>query len=175
MTITELENTVDIWIDALQKYDLAVLQTQPDQDSWSLGQVYLHILDDTSFYIEQAERCLCHRENQSEKMTDFAALLFSNNGFPDEKIEGDPLASRSIPQPTDKADLSEQMEQLKTRLTSLWKKVSEISDFGKTKHPGLDYFNAKEWLEFAEIHMRHHLRQKHRLEVALNLEVPMGT
>ena len=27
---------------------------------------------------------------------------------------------------------------------------------GKTKHPGLNYFTAKEWLQFAEMHLRHH-------------------
>ncbi|SHF45668.1 DinB superfamily protein [Flavisolibacter ginsengisoli DSM 18119] len=167
MTLTELENTVDIWIIALQKYDVSVLQTQPDSDNWSLGQVYLHILNDTNFYMEQAGICLSHKENQSEKKTEFAALLFSNNGFPDEKIEVDLLANRTIPQPTNKADLVEQMEQLKASLTSLWEKVSESSDYGKTKHPGLGYFNAREWLEFAEMHMRHHLRQKHRIEVAI--------
>lgn len=169
MTLTELENTIDTWIDALRKYDIAVLQTRPDQHSWSLGQVYLHILEDTGFYIEQAERCLCHSENQSAKMTGFAASLFSNNGFPDEKIEGDPGAGKSVLQPADKAELCKQMVHLKTRLTSLWKRISEISDSGKTKHPGLGYFNAREWLEFAEMHMRHHQRQKRRIEVALNL------
>jgi hypothetical protein len=34
----------------------------------------------------------------------------------------------------------------------------------KNKHPGLDYFNANEWLQFAEMHLRHHLRQKKRID-----------
>jgi hypothetical protein len=33
---------------------------------------------------------------------------------------------------------------------------------GKIKHPGFDYFSASEWLQFAEMHMRHHLKQKER-------------
>jgi hypothetical protein len=35
---------------------------------------------------------------------------------------------------------------------------------GKTKHPGSNYFTAKEWLQFAEIHLRHHLKQKKRID-----------
>ncbi|MDB5279911.1 MAG: DinB family protein [Ferruginibacter sp.] len=35
---------------------------------------------------------------------------------------------------------------------------------GKTKHPGLDYFSATEWLQFVDIHFRHHLRQKKRID-----------
>jgi hypothetical protein len=35
---------------------------------------------------------------------------------------------------------------------------------GKTKYPGLNYFTAKEWLQFAGIHLRHHLKQKKRID-----------
>ena len=35
---------------------------------------------------------------------------------------------------------------------------------GKAKHPGLNYLNASEWLQFADMHMRHHLRQKKRID-----------
>lgn len=102
-------------------------------------------------------------------MADFAVRLFSNNGFPEERIEGDPLLSQAIPQPANKASLIQQMTQLKTRLTSLWTRVLKSNSYGKTKHPGLGYFDASEWLRFAEMHMRHHLRQKGRIEDALQL------
>lgn len=169
MAVTELETTIDTWINALHHYDLDVLQTKPNKNSWSLGQVYIHILNDTNYYIEQIESCLSHRENQFEEMTGFAAKLFLNNGFPDEKIEGDPVASQAIRQPTDKVDLTEQMTQLKARLLLLCMKVAKSNSIGKTKHPGLGYFNAREWLKFSEMHMRHHLRQKGRIEDAFLL------
>ncbi|HEV9036934.1 MAG TPA: hypothetical protein VGQ51_09945 [Puia sp.] len=38
---------------------------------------------------------------------------------------------------------------------------------GKTRHPGLHYFNSLEWLQFAEMHMRHHFRQKKRIDACL--------
>jgi hypothetical protein len=38
---------------------------------------------------------------------------------------------------------------------------------GKSRHPGLGYFNAGEWLRFIEMHMRHHLRQKERIDAFL--------
>jgi hypothetical protein len=40
---------------------------------------------------------------------------------------------------------------------------------GKTKHPGLGFFNANEWLQFAEMHLRHHLKQKERIEEFLKI------
>jgi hypothetical protein len=45
--------------------------------------------------------------------------------------------------------------------------ISESQFNGKTKHPGLGYFSAKEWLQFANMHFRHHLRQKKRIDVFL--------
>ena len=169
MDITQLESTIDTWIDALRHYDLNVLQTKPDKDSWSLGQVYMHILEDTNYYVGQIERCLTHSENQTGEKTDFAVKLFSNNDFPDQKIKGDSAASQSIPQPASKSELVKQMIQLKTRLTLLWFTVKNSNSTGKTKHPGLGYFDAQEWLRFSEIHMRHHLRQKRRIEDGLKI------
>jgi hypothetical protein len=59
------------------------------------------------------------------------------------------------------------MLQLKEKLISLIKRVEHCGSTGKTKHPGLGYFDAREWLGFAEMHMRHHIRQKERIEQCL--------
>ena len=53
---------------------------------------------------------------------------------------------------------------LKDELNKAAALVSTRSGKGKTKHPGLHYFTAREWLQFADMHMRHHLRQKKRIE-----------
>ena len=42
--------------------------------------------------------------------------------------------------------------------------INENSLQGKTQHPGLGYFNATEWLQFATMHLRHHFKQKKRIE-----------
>ena len=64
-------------------------------------------------------------------------------------------------------ELMEQMTRLKERLVALIGEVEHFDITGKTKHPGLGYFDAREWLGFAEMHMRHHLRQKERIEKCL--------
>jgi hypothetical protein len=53
---------------------------------------------------------------------------------------------------------------LKTEITTIGILISTSQFRGKTKHPGLNYFNANEWFQFAEMHFRHHLRQKKRIE-----------
>jgi hypothetical protein len=34
----------------------------------------------------------------------------------------------------------------------------------ETQHPGLYHFSANEWYQFAEMHFRHHVRQKKRID-----------
>lgn len=166
MHLTKLNETLNIWITALQNYDFDTLVAKPDPETWSLGQVFLHLISETNYYIEQIEYCLTHHENASEQMTENGLLMFANNEFPDERIKNDAPSNQNVPQPTSKSDLLEQMLSLKTQLNLLWVKVMDIKPLGKTKHPGLGYFNAQEWLQFAEMHLRHHFRQRKRIENA---------
>jgi len=41
---------------------------------------------------------------------------------------------------------------------------------GKSKHPGLGFFSASEWFQFAEMHLRHHLKQKERIDRFLQIK-----
>src|SRR5688572_6163031 len=113
MILNPPEHTIDIWINALHHYDLDTLHAKPDKDTWSLGQVYMHILEDTTYYIEQAENCLAHVENAEEQKTEFGAALFTNNSFPDERIAGDTHVSQAVPQPTSKNELLDKLARLK--------------------------------------------------------------
>ena len=63
------------------------------------------------------------------------------------------------------------MEYTRARLLALKDEIKSLEEIllnhpkpGKSKHPGLGYFNAQEWFLFAEIHMRHHFRQKARID-----------
>jgi hypothetical protein len=164
MQLTKLNETLDIWIAALQHYDFNTLITKPDSENWSLGQVFMHLIEETNYYIEQIEYCLSHSENHSELMSEYSAKLFANNGFPDVRIKNDAPSVQNVAQPSNKSDLLEQMHSMKTQLNLLWNKMTGNKSSGKTKHPGLGYFNAQEWFQFAEFHLRHHLSQKRRIE-----------
>ena len=45
--------TIQKWIDFLDEYTLEMLCKKPNNNSWSLGQVYTHIMDDTTWFVEQ--------------------------------------------------------------------------------------------------------------------------
>jgi hypothetical protein len=166
---SQINDTADKWIALLDYYSFDILLKKPDIESWSLGQVAMHIVTETGFYIEEIENCLSSNENISEQMTEEAKTMFNQNSFPDIKIKRDSSLSQFYPQPESKFDIHEKMKKLKVQLNHLLLKIKTSEYKGKTKHPGLGYFNTQQWIQFAEMHMRHHLRQKDRIEAGLNL------
>ena len=163
MTIENFNATIDIWINALEDYDYDQLTAQPSPTSWSIGQVYMHLLDDTSYYIEQIQICVTNNDHINDQATPEGKVMLLNNDFPDEILEGSP-ANADMPQPESKERLMEDLLNLKTTMNNAATLISESPFRGKTKHPGLDYFSADEWLQFAEMHLRHHFRQKKRID-----------
>lgn len=158
----QFNETLRQWIAFLDDYSLEMVCRPTSAAAWSLGQVYRHIIDDTGWYVEQVETALVSREHHDQEMTEEGRQILAN-GFPDIRIAG-PATNTFIPQP-------ESLDQLRQGLLSIQQSVAKLcrnGDFaaatGKTKHPGLGYFTAAEWLRFAVVHMQHHLRQKERID-----------
>ena len=164
MLIQQFNTTIDQWIACLDNYTLEQLCKHPDPDSWSLGQVYIHIIDDTTFHIEQAHKALMSdAENSERTMHKNARVLFAQNAFPDMQFTN-PSNSLGLRQPQSKEELQEALLNIKNKVNSLYAGTDISASNGKTEHPGLGFFNAAEWLLFTEIHMRHHFRQKKRID-----------
>ncbi|NML38107.1 hypothetical protein HHL17_12955 [Chitinophaga sp. G-6-1-13] len=161
----QFNDTLQQWVAFLDDYSLEMICRPTKAAAWSLGQVYMHIIDDTGWFVEQVATALVSQAHQDQEMTEEGRQILAN-GFPDIQIAG-PATNTFIPQP-------ESLDQLRQGLLSIQQAIAELcrdGDFacatGKTKHPGLGYFTAAEWLRFAELHMQHHLRQKKRIDAAL--------
>jgi hypothetical protein len=159
----DFNNTLDIWIDALDRYDLKQLLTAPSSQSWSLGQVYVHIILETTFYLKQMMICASSEAFATEKMSDEGKEMFCNNAFPDAVLEGPP-SNDHVTQPESKEYLRDRLINLKAEAGRLSVNLQASRSRGKTKHPGLHYLSGGEWLQFAEMHLRHHFRQKSRVD-----------
>jgi len=169
MDVKEFNHTLDRWIEEVEQNNFVLLCTKPSPASWSLGQLSMHLIEATMFYLGQAEICLSSNDNATEEMSPEARLMFGNNAFPDELIEGPP-SNADTPQPESKLKLIRDMRSLKDEVNRISTLISISVCSGKTRHPGLKFFNAAEWFQFAEMHFRHHLRQKKRIESFLKFE-----
>jgi DinB superfamily len=157
---------LEIWIKELEAFNFDQLCAKPSSHSWSLGQVSMHLLESTQYYLDQAMRCALSDDYVQEEMSSEAKIMFSNNAFPDEIIEGPP-SNEATKQPTSKLELIRDLLKLKEEVNQVSRLISSSSRKGKTKHPGLNYFSSKEWFQFADMHFRHHLKQKERIEAFL--------
>ena len=166
MSIEDFNQTIDTWIDALQRYSIEDLTAKPSPDSWSMGQLYNHIIDETEFYVGRIRICTSSNRNSNREMSMEGKEMFRNNAFPDERLKGAPSNSR-IPQPKSKEELVKKFMDLRMAMNDTAVVMKETFFNGKAKHPGHNYLNASEWLQFADMHMRHHLRQKKRIDDSL--------
>jgi hypothetical protein len=166
MTITEIAatgKTIDTWIAVAASLPFEDLCRKPSPEEWSLGQVCVHIVEETTFYIGQMNLCLLSDLNQTEGMNARGKMIFSGNAFPDERIKSDLHISYYVPQPVEKGELTAILLKLKSDLDEIGVRIAHSPSKGKTPHPGLGYFTAEEWFRYADMHMRHHFRQKARL------------
>ncbi|HEY0612234.1 MAG TPA: DinB family protein [Chitinophaga sp.] len=159
----QFNDTIDQWIAYLNDYTLEQLCRQPEPGSWSIGQVYVHIIDDTSYFVEQIATALLSTANSDKEMHKNAKFIFGNKGFPDMQIQG-PATNTPIRQPQTKEELRQGLTAIKAKVNQLSTSFDFSQSNGKTEHPALWFFSATEWLQFAEMHMRHHIRQKKRID-----------
>ena len=167
--LDHFNDTIDSWIGSLDDYTLEMLCRQPRAGSWSLGQVYVHIITDTTWFVEQVRSCLLTTANSEKEMHEHARIMFRNNEFPDMQLTG-PSTGVSMRQPETKEELLQGLTSIKDKVNQLFFASDPSVSTGKTQHPGLQFFNAMEWLQFAEMHLRHHLRQKKRIDDKLFLD-----
>lgn len=161
----QFNDTLQQWVAFLDDYSLEMICRPTKAAAWTLGQVYRHIIDDTGWYIAQVAIALESKEHHGGEMTEDGRHILVN-GFPDIQIAG-PATDTFIPQPESLDQLRQGLLAIQESMTALCQKGDFTAATGKTKHPGLGYFTAAEWLRFAEVHMRHHLRQKKRIDAEL--------
>lgn len=170
MISEEIINTIEVWIKDVEQYSFEQICAKPSQNSWSLGQVCVHLIENTLYFLEQISICLSNNENATEEMTESAKTMFFNNEFPNDLIEGPPSNDNTC-QPNSKDEILSSFAKIKESLIYCETQILNSMCYGKTKHPGLYYFNAIEWLQFIEMHFRHHLRQRDRIKSFLKLHL----
>ncbi|MBC9912988.1 SRPBCC domain-containing protein [Chitinophaga varians] len=153
------------WVASLNDYSLEMICRPTKAAAWTLGQVYMHIIDDTGWYVTQVATALASREHHDQEVTEEGRHILAN-GFPDIQIAG-PATNTFIPQPESLDQLRQGLLAIQESMTALCREGNFTAATGKTKHPGLGYFTAAEWLRFAALHMQHHLRQKERIDAQL--------
>ncbi len=157
-----------IWKSELENYSEEQFTRKPSLESWSIGQVYEHLVNGAlNFHVKQIELCLINDENKQEKKTFIGKLMFFMNSFPPIRIKVPPSPAYTPKQPENKGKIGAGMRLLQKKLQDLSAEIDNAVHFGKTKHPNLGYLGAKEWYQLIVMHFRHHFLQKKRIDLFL--------
>lgn len=161
--MTEIECMLYLYQE-LDRYSEDDLHYISRPGTWSLGQMYDHILLVAHEYLDEVKTCASLTTGSAAGKTPYGEVLFRQSAFPPVKIRL-PDEMNAPPNNTDSAD------QLKQRLLQLveWMKdwssqVDQIDPTLKTEHGGFGWLNAYEWYQLIGMHTQHHFRQKQELE-----------
>ncbi len=165
--VAGFNKTMETWRFQLEKYRDEELCAQPGVESWSIGQVVLHIIEETTWYFDQISTCLKSDENSEKGTSSQIQQWFAQNSFPNKQFKGPP-GLPTPPQPASKEALLAQFDDLAAKVRAVCKEIALRESKGRAEHPGHGFLNAREWFQYAEMHMRHHARQKDRIDACLS-------
>ncbi len=173
MKLNNFDKTIDQWIISIDEYSLKQFLFKNTNDQWSVGQLFNHLIESTTYFLVNIKGCLISHENLNEELSLTAKEIFKNNQLPNIEIDG-PDSNNLTAQPENSDSIKAGLLNLKDEFSQIKKLLLLNKISGKKKHPGLGYFNAEEWFQFAEIHLRHHFHQKNKLDSLLKDSSNLG-
>lgn len=159
--LARFERVCGTWIRALDDYEEIEWRRPPAPGTWSISQVYAHILEVATLSLSQLEKCI-EREYGKPRKTLAGHLVFLLGGLPPMRIRAPKTLSSAPSQPESKetvrGGLTEAIERMRRLIAAV------PSARGVSTHPILGKLTAREWFAFMAMHMQHHLRQKKRID-----------
>ncbi|BFH59623.1 DinB family protein [Paenibacillus azoreducens] len=165
--VQKLEEITDLYIKELDRFSMEELTRKPDEEEWSLGQMYMHLINASLYmHLRNVRACAESAEgvlNGGEK-SERGEAAYLNREFPNMRVRVPASPGYTPPQPASKEQLREGLRSVLTQMKETEPLVYSAPPQNKIVHPGFGALNAAEWFMLIEMHYRHHLRQKERLE-----------
>lgn len=162
------ETVVGRYLIELESLDMEQLNKNPNEEEWSIGQMYMHLIQSAQFmHLHNVDQCLAGSEatvDATEEKTERGKGAFELGSFPPLRIRVPASPQYTPKQPESKEQLKEGLLGIVERMKRTEPAVSKVSESRKTLHPGFGALNASEWFLLIEMHYRHHLLQLERLK-----------
>jgi hypothetical protein len=164
--LSQFEKTAGVWLNSLSHYSEEQFAKKPNADSWSIGQVYNHLIVSARlFHLQQIAQCLEGKQTEYNMGKNFPGkITFFLGSFPPMRIKVPPSITYTPKQPPNIEAMKMGLEKLIKIMRETEQKLSSASEMPKTVHPAFGFLNAREWFHMIEMHFRHHLRQKKSLD-----------
>lgn len=138
-------------------------QLSPQNNDWSSSEVYQHIFDLSALSLDELDNCIAGRGKKVRTHLVTYLILFFGRFPPAIKFKV-PRHLESRVKKVTKDEASVMIDDFLLKLQPYSKKLEQASPNIKTPHPRLGFLNAKQWLRFIEIHLRHHFEQLNHID-----------
>lgn len=165
---TSLHQIVNAYKAKLSSYADDIFQIVPPIQGWSYSEVYCHIFDSSLLSLIALENAAKDKGENQPTHFSVKLILFFGSLPPAKKYK----VPKRLAERVKKISKTEAMDfilEFKKALDEVYPHIPGANLHSKTKHPRLGYLNAKQWLRFTEIHLKHHLKQLVRIEKSFGL------
>jgi hypothetical protein len=138
-------------------------QRNPRNGGWSYSEVYQHIFDLSLLSLYELDKCISGHGKQKSTHWISRLILFFGRFPPLMKLKV-PAALGSRVTKISKEEASDMINKFLVQLQPYGKTMELANPLMKTPHPRLGFLNARQWLRFIEIHLKHHLKQLKRID-----------
>lgn len=163
-TYKQLLPLAKYWLKELDFYGNNQFKKKVTPTGWTIGQIYDHLLIYTQeVHIKAIQECIMTKEPNPKAQKSFNGFLqFVYGSYLPVKHKSIPYKEPNQPLSTEKVK-----DDFYRFLKLLYKTAKEIDykkPTAKVKHPKLGYLTAEEWFKLIEMHFRHHIKQKKKLD-----------
>jgi hypothetical protein len=164
--LRDFEATAAIWKEWLGKYGEDEFVREPEGGGWSIGQVYFHLVNGTRQYqLRQVALCLEGKWTVVPGGKKFPGkVIFALGSFLPVRVTVPPSETYTPKQPAGIASMKAGLDGLCQAMRETAPRIAAAAPDMKAAHPILGFLNAAEWYQLIEMHFRHHLRQKRRID-----------
>ena len=147
----------------LHGFSPSTFETTPLIGGWSYSEVYSHIFDSSLLSVMAINNCI--REKGKIKPTGLLVkfVLFLGVFPPGRKFKAPSKIAARVKKMSI-ANAQQIITNFELQLAQVFPKIKNANPKIKAKHPVIGYLNAKQWLRFIEIHLKHHYKQLKRIE-----------
>jgi hypothetical protein len=165
--LTSFELTVERYLAELTKLNMDKLHRKQSEEDWSIGQMYVHLIQSAFMHLHNVEQCLAGSEstlNPEKEKTEQGKIIFNREQFPAVRIKV-PASPIYTPQPPESMKhLVEGLHSVVERMRNTESVLLQAPVSNKILHPAFGALNAQEWFMLIEMHYRHHFLQLDRLK-----------
>lgn len=167
-TLKRFEEIQTHYVNELNGFSMEQLTRQLSPDEWSLGQLYVHLVNSALYlHLGNADKCVSRSTDavfETGEKTDKGKWAFAEGSFPPVRIQVPPSPQYTPQQPESKEQLIQGLNAVLRRMTEVELALKDSDPRYTMDHPGFGALNAAEWFTIVEMHYRHHLQQKERLK-----------